>query len=80
MFSVALGNSVSMRFRSCENKLVTTPVSVVLKKRSGALIRVWRAFWCKLAPAFLMETIQSAMPSRSSDIRAQPWNKAYIPA
>lgn len=36
MFSVAVGNSVSIRFRSCENRFVTTPVSVLVKKDSGA--------------------------------------------
>lgn len=36
VFNVALGSSVSIRFRSCENRFVTTPVSVLVKKDSGA--------------------------------------------
>jgi hypothetical protein len=36
VFNVAFGSSVSIRFRSCENRFVTTPVSVLVKKDSGA--------------------------------------------
>lgn len=36
VFIVAFGSSVSIRFRSCENRFVTTPVSVLVKKDNGA--------------------------------------------
>lgn len=80
VFSSAFGSSVSMRFKSCENRFVTTPLSVAVKKLSGARISVRRASRCKLAPALCTETMKIAMPRRRSDIMAHIWSRANIPA
>jgi hypothetical protein len=65
-----------MRFRSCENRFVTTPVSVALKKRSGARTRVRRACWCRLVPARLTDTMNIAMARRASEAMAQACSSA----
>jgi hypothetical protein len=65
-----------MRFRSCENKFVTTPVSVLVKKARGARIRVRNASWCRRAPAFFTEAMKRMMPRRRSEVMALNWNKA----
>jgi hypothetical protein len=68
-----------MRFRSCENRLVITPVSVVVKKNSGALSSVLRARKWKLAPALFIETMKMAKLRTRADTRANIWKRAYRP-
>lgn len=68
---MASGSSVSIRFKSCENKFVVTPMSVSVKKRSGARNNVFKMSSCRFAPARLMETIQMEAPSRKSEIKAE---------
>lgn len=71
VLTVASGSSVSMRFKSCENRFVVTPMSVSVKKRSGARKSVFKMSSCRFAPARLIETIQIEQPSRKSEIKAQ---------
>jgi hypothetical protein len=65
-----------MRLRSCENRFVTTPVSVFVKKERGARMRVRKASWCKRAPALFTEETKRIIPRRSSEIMALIWSKA----
>jgi hypothetical protein len=69
-----------MRFRSWENRFVTTPVSVLVKKASGARMSVCKASRCSRAPARLMDVMSRVMPRRNSAIRALIWSKAKMPA
>ena len=71
VFDSPFGSSVSIRFKSCENRLVTIPVSVAVKKRSGARISVRRASWWSLAPALFTETMKIVIVRRNSDITPQ---------
>jgi len=70
VFNRAFGSSVSIRFKSCENRFVTTPVSVLVKKARGARINVRRVSWWTFAPARLTEMIKIEIPSKSSEIKA----------
>jgi hypothetical protein len=76
VFSRAFGSSVSIRLRSCEKRLVTTPVSVDTKKDKGACISVRKISQWRLAPDFLTETMNRATATRNSDTRAQNCSKA----
>lgn len=69
VLTVASGSSVSMRFKSCENKFVVTPISVLVEKLSGAQTSVFKISMCRFAPARLIETIQMGAPSRKSEIK-----------
>jgi hypothetical protein len=79
-FSSAFGNSVSTRLRSCENKFVTTPVSVLVKKLKGAPTSVCKAALWMFAPTRCTETIKTTIPSSKSEKSPETWKKAYSPA
>ena len=76
MFRKAFGSSVSTRFRSCEKRFVTTPVSVATKKDKGAFMSVFKMLQWRVAPAFLMKSMKTATASKSRDTRAQTCSKA----
>lgn len=65
-----------MRLRSWEKRFVTTPVSVFVKKESGARIKVCKACWWRLAPAFFTETMKSVIPRRRRARMAQICRRA----
>lgn len=78
VLSVASDSSVSIKFRSCENRFVTIPVSVLVKNRSGAWINVRKASWWRLAPARFTAITKSASPTTDRDIKQHIWKVAYM--